>query len=384
MSTVIDPNQLLLLKQGVRIGDINNANSEVDFGSIRYNISNNKFEGLHKLAGADIFGNVWRQFELEVASADTLGGIKIGTNLNINPSTAVLSSVAAGESRIYQHVITISPIIGAGDYQTIHEAIIHAIGTPSDVPPYSEGAITSNSGAPSYYNQYLLLLSPGQYTENNILPDFVSLYGDNNGCSFLTMDSSNISYETYGSIILCGDTSSIHDITFQINCSNSSIDASAIFSNNKSNIHIDAVKILDTSGIIANTVSAISFMGGGSNNSISNSNIQITNGINSNKTGINIYNTVVELNQNTITISNNGLYNKGVDIIASGYLFIRNTNITCNGGNDNIGVSNRSTNLDIEYSIIKCESTDFQTVSNVASIYGLATNPVCELTSTNI
>lgn len=379
-TAVVDQNQLFTFNKGIRLGDNDSTDSEANYGIIRYNIATNKFEGLHKLAGADIYGNVWRQFELEVASATVLGGLKVGTNLNMNPATGVLASVAAGESRIYQHVITISPIIGAGDYQTIHEAIIHAIGTP----PYNNGSITSNSGAPSYYNQYLLLLSPGQYTENNTLPDFVSIYGDANGCSFLNMDSANAGITTGGAIIECGDSSSIHDITFVINCSNSSVDTSAISSNNKSNIHINAVNVLDTANCIVNTLSGISLFGGGSNNSIENSNVYITNTLNANRTAINVTNTDVKINKNVITISNNGLINKGINLAGIANVLADSVNIFCTGGTYNYGIFNTSTNLNIAYSSIKCESSDFQSVSNVACIYGLAAYPEASLTSISI
>lgn len=379
-TAVVDQNQLFTFNKGVRLGNNDSTDSEANYGIIRYNTDTNKFEGLHKLAGADIFGNVWRQFELEVASTSVLGGFKVGTNLNMNPYTGVLASVAAGESRIYQHVITISPIIGAGDYQTIHEAIAHAIG----ISPYNNGAITSNSGAPSYYNQYLLLLAPGQYTENNILPDFVSIYGDNNGCSFLNMDTANAGITTNGAIIECGDTSSIHDITFMINCNNSSVDVAAISSNNKSNIHINAINVYDSANCVVNTLSGISLFGGGSNNSIENSNVYITNSLNANRTAINVTNTDVKINKNTITISNNGLINKGINLTGIANVLIENTNIYCTGGTDNYGIHNIRTNLEVVYSSIKCESSDFQTVSNVACIYGLASSPQANLISTNI
>ena len=55
--------------------------------------------------------------------------IRVGNNLTINPSTGILSSIASGSGRIKQLVITVSPFLGAADYQSINVAISNAIGT---------------------------------------------------------------------------------------------------------------------------------------------------------------------------------------------------------------------------------------------------------------
>ena len=121
-------------------------------GQLRFNKTKLKFEGYHSYpnsnAGADIFGNNWRTLTQDVASADELGIIRVGTNLTINPTTGILSAIASGVSRIHQLVITVSPIPGAADYQTINTAISNAIGTASG--GYIDGSITSNlGGSPS-------------------------------------------------------------------------------------------------------------------------------------------------------------------------------------------------------------------------------------------
>ena len=164
-------------------------------GQIRFNQKTFKFEGYHcnpnSNVGADIFGNRWRSFTQDIASTSNLGIFKVGTNLNMNPTTGKLSCVAIGVSRIYQLVITISPILGAGDYQSINQAILMAIGTPAN--NYTDGKITSiMESAPSPIYPYILLLSPGQYSEpsnNIVLPDYVSLMGDGNYTSVITQTS---------------------------------------------------------------------------------------------------------------------------------------------------------------------------------------------------
>ena len=172
-------------------------------GQLRFNQSTLKFEGYHSYpnsnAGADIFGNNWRTLTQDVASTSKLGIIRVGSNLNMQASTGILSSVAAGVSRIYQCVITVSPIDGAADYQSINEAISHAIGSPSDVPPYTYGFLTSNIGGtgiaspPSPLYPFVIQLGPGQYSESSnqiILPDYVSLRGEDNYNSVIIVEGS--------------------------------------------------------------------------------------------------------------------------------------------------------------------------------------------------
>ena len=125
-------------------------------GQIRYNKTTNRFEGYHSDAGVDVFGNHWRTFTIDVASASNLGGVKIGDNLLINPATGVLSSIASGSGRSQQLVITVSPYVGAADFTNINTAITQDIGTPSG--GYTDGALTSQYGPPSPNLPIVILL----------------------------------------------------------------------------------------------------------------------------------------------------------------------------------------------------------------------------------
>ena len=221
-------------------------------GQVRFNQTTLKFEGYHTYpnsnAGADIFDNSWRPLTQNVASASELGIIRVGSNLNMNPSTGILSSVAAGVSRIAQCVITVSPILGAADYQSINEAIFHAIGSPTDTPtPYTYGSITSNLGGsgipspPSPLYPFVIQLGPGQYSEPSnqiILPDYVSLRGEDNYNSVITQNAGNDLVST-SSMITIGQNSEIKNLVITLADSQTSLYSNALYSYNKSNVVID-------------------------------------------------------------------------------------------------------------------------------------------------
>ena len=125
---------------GLRITD----NKTEEAGAIRYNQTSKIFEGYTGEPG--IYGEMWRSFMLDIASATTVGGIKVGSNLTITLD-GTLSSVAAGESRLFQNVITVCHISGAADYDTINAAITFI------------NAQTTN--APSPTNAFKIVVSPG-------------------------------------------------------------------------------------------------------------------------------------------------------------------------------------------------------------------------------
>jgi len=224
-------------------------------GQLRFNQTTLKYEGYHSYpnsdAGADIFGNNWRSLTQDVASESKLGIIRVGTNLNMNQTTGILSSVATGVSRIFQLVITVSPIVGAADYQTINEAISHAIGTPEG--NYIDGILTSNIGgtntksAPSATYPFVIQLSPGQYSEplnRIILPDYVTLRGEDNYNSVITQNiGSNLllnqTDENNIALINVGQNCELKNLVINLADTNSSNTSGAIYSFNKSNVVID-------------------------------------------------------------------------------------------------------------------------------------------------
>ena len=255
-----------------------------NIGQLIFNKKNLKFEGYHSgpnsNAGADIFGNSWRPLTQDVASADELGIIRVGPNLNMNPITGILSSVAAGVSRIYQCVITVSPILGAADYQSINQAIVHAIGTPTYSPtPYTNGFLTSNIGgtgvpsAPSPTYPFVIQLGPGQYSESLnqiILPDYVSLRGEDNYNSVITQHiGSNISIQS-GSMVTLGQNSEIKNVVIQLADSHTSLYSNALYSYNKSNVVIDNCIITCAETINTSQNMYGIYMDGGEKDTISN------------------------------------------------------------------------------------------------------------------
>ena len=211
----------------------------IDAGQLRFNQTTFKFEGFHGNSGA-LLGQEWRPLTQDFASASNLGVIKVGTNLTINPTTGVLSSIAAGVSRFYQLVITVSPILGAADYQTINTAISNAIGTLAG--GYMDGVLTSNIGSPpSSTYPFVIQLGPGQYSETSnqiVLPDYVSIFGEANRNSVITLNTGNTTVSN-GSMLVVGENAIVRDLVININDTATSNIANALYINNKSNVVID-------------------------------------------------------------------------------------------------------------------------------------------------
>ena len=230
--SVVDLKSLVIFDKSIIISNSGEVqDNEGSLGQLRFNQTTLKFEGFHSNAGADIDGNVWRPLTQDVASSTTLGVIRVGTNLVINPATGLLSSIASGSGRIRQLVITVSPIANAADFQSINDAISNAIGTPAG--GYIDGSITSILGsAPSPIYPFVIQLAPGQYSEplNQILlPDYVSLRGEDNYNSVITQNSGNIDIST-GSMIILGENCGLTNLVVNLADDASSSVSSALYS----------------------------------------------------------------------------------------------------------------------------------------------------------
>ena len=287
-------------------------------GQLRFNKSSLKFEGYHSYpnsnTGADIFNRNWRALTQDVATATELGIIRVGTNLNIQASTGILASVAKGVSRIAQCVITVSPIVGAADYQSINEAISHAIGTPTYNPPYTDGFLTSNIGGtgiaspPSPLYPFVIQLGPGKYSESSnriILPDYVSLRGEDNYNSVIIQNGGSTIFsieET--SMIITGQNSEIKNVVIDLVDSNISHYANAIYSNNKSNVVIDNCIITCSNTI---TMQSINFYIYGIVMFFGNNNRIINNKINFYSSTLSGVLEAIKISGNTTEISNNSI-----------------------------------------------------------------------------
>jgi len=304
--SVVDLKSLVIFDKSIVLsnsGEIQDNNGQS--GQLRFNHNILKFEGYHSNAGADIFGNIWRPLTQDVASTSNLGVIRVGNNLLINPTTGILSAVASGESRIYQLVITVSPILNAADFQTINAAISNAIGTPAG--GYIDGSVTSNIGSPpSAIYPFVIQLGPGQYSEalnQIVLPDYVSLKGEDNYNSVITQNAGNVNITT-GSMIILGQNCAINNLVVNLADTSSSQVSNALYSLNKSNVTIDSCIFTCNTNINTTSTMYNIVINGGTNNKISNSQfIMKNNNAITNIKCLDITNTSLSILNNSFDIS---------------------------------------------------------------------------------
>jgi hypothetical protein len=225
-------NSLYVRSGGLRLSD---TTTEVP-GTIRFNQNTKTIEAYTGEDGP--LGETWRELTLDIASSDKLGGIRVGSNMTIQ-SDGVISSIAEGVSRISQHVLTVSKVSGAGDYQTISAALAYI----------NDLIISDDADKPSITNPYKLVISPGLYVETVILPDYVSLQGEGETQTIIrtTVGHSSISGSA---LVTLGINSIIENIALEHyqGTSNNSV---GIYASSKSNIHIKNVKI--TMGFLEGT-----------------------------------------------------------------------------------------------------------------------------------
>lgn len=304
----VDPNQITTFNKSIVLSYNEGAlqTSSGTIGQLRFNQTTLKFEGYHSNAGA-LLGQIWRPLTQDIASASNLGVIKVGTNLTINPTTGILSSIASGTSRIHALVIEVSPIAGAADYQSINEAISHAIGTPAG--GYMDGSLTSNLGSPpSPTWPFVIQLGPGQYSEPTnqiILPNYVSLRGEDNYNSVITLNTGSNSNIAAGSLIIAGQNADIRDLAITLADTSSTAYSNGIYINSKSNVVVDNCIITQTITHNTSNLTTCIYMGdSGITNQITNNRIIIDSqfaAINA-RTGIYIDNSIPLIGGNQINI----------------------------------------------------------------------------------
>ena len=272
----VDPNQIVTFNKSIVLSYNEGAQQTQNgtIGQLRFNQSTLKFEGYHSNAGA-LLGQVWRPLTQDIASAGELGVIKVGTNLTINPATGVLSAIASGTSRIHALVIEVSPILGAADYQSINEAITNAIGTPAG--GYMDGSITSNIGSPpSPTYPFVIQLGPGQYLEATnqiVLPDYVSLWGEHNYNSVITLTAGSTSNIAAGSLIIAGQNADIRDLAITLADTSATQFSNGIYIAGKNNVVVDNCIITQTTGHHTSNLTTCIYM----TNTNANGGNQITN-----------------------------------------------------------------------------------------------------------
>jgi hypothetical protein len=366
-----------------------NAYSEPIAGQLRFNPTNNKFEGYHGSSGI-LLGEIWRPLTQNFASTSNLGVIKVGTNLSINPSTGILSAVTAGTSRYYQNFITVSPIAGAADYQDINTAISHAIGTPAG--GYIDGALTSNIGSsPSHTWPFVIQLSPGQYSEpcnNIILPDYVSLIGEGNYNSVINLNTGNTTVFT-GSLLYIGKNALISNVVFNINDTYTSVVSNAIYANSVSNVVIDNCIFTCNSTVNTNTNLYYIYGENSTNLHISNCKFNIDNSLlTASTTPIYLTNTNTNIVDCEITIqTDNNAVNTGILILNSTDVTVIDSKILQNNDNTYSSGVNHCILLDNSQVTIKNTLLDASNNPNLATFNGLAIQsafPDITITSSNI
>ena len=210
---------------GLRITD---SNTELA-GTIRFNTSNNTFEGYTGNLGP--LGETWRSLLLEIASPTVLGGVKVGSNLTIT-SGGVLSSVAAGVSRIFQNIITVSKITGSADYDTINGAIDYI----------NDLIISSDPNKPAKENPFKIIVSLGVYEEHLILPDYVSLEGEGSNLTIIRRLDGADTIED-GALIIMGEGSRLENLELQHYQSGGDYSV-AVYSTHKTNLVFSNLKIV--------------------------------------------------------------------------------------------------------------------------------------------
>lgn len=386
MGTVIDLTKTVTFQGGIRVGYVDNDSSETSFGLIRYNTTRNRFEGLHKTAGAgpggsndaDMSSN-WRELTTDIASATKLGGIKIGTNLTINPVTGVASSVATGESRINQQVITVSDNVGAADYQSISTAISHALGTS---PGYADGATTTTYGAPSLTNQYIIVVSPGEYTDKINLPNYVTLMGEGTGKTFLKLATGG-SNQANGALVSMAANSALQNITLNLDANGQDYAVGAYASSNNS-ITLRNVEIVDTGTSSTNSTYGV-YLSSGTGHTLENVEATLDKGTGSVYGG---YFTgtspIVENSKFTITSGSSNNYGLYLNSIRGAETDVVNSKIVISGAANNYGVYHNDADSNIRFCKIKVDGDTDNSTDTGYGIVGNSSSASATITNTDI
>ena len=389
-------NKTKFFKKGAIFGDITTDDFTNHYGLVRYNANRDRFEGLHRVGGTgpggaddnDMNSN-WREFTTDIASETKIGGFKVGSNLDINPTTGVLASVTAGQSRIFQQVITVgNNNLGDGDvnkqdgdYQSITEAISHALGTSAN--NYTDGSLTTPGGANflgtiSASNPYIILVGPGTYPyhPNEItIPDHVHLIGDISEAPIIktirgvATGTDNIN----SSLIKLGNNCSLQNIKIQLDSGSDDATDDKIIGiySNSSNNTIKNV-IIETIGNASDEDTFGIYMDSGSGHLLSNITFNLSlatvsiYGLYLHSCGANSDILIKEITSN-ITSSNTNSY--GIYISNSKNCHISNSNIYINNADNKYGIYVKDSDCIVKYSEIETEGDTDIGSDNSFAIY---------------
>lgn len=329
MASLVDLTKNVILQKGIKIGDCDIKGSESEYdssndfcGLIKYNKETNRFQGLHHNDTKDEFGNTWRNFGLDMATNHTLGGIKIGSNLNMDYKTGILSAVSHPNSTMQQKIITISSVEGKGDYNDLHSAIYDCFGTYYH--SYEDGILTDERN-PSYIghleesNKYIIYLLPGTYEleKEIIIPPFVQIIGCNK--ESVTIKTNKYKFNLLNNCLL-------KDVIIDLS-NDEEEDEELIYGlslENIKNVRIENIEITNTNNLSNNNFVGIKIYGG-NNIILDKININFNEGLYEIK-GLELYKTNVILENSKINIITNN--EKSIGILTNeSDIFILNTTI---------------------------------------------------------
>lgn len=213
-------------------------------GSIGYEEATDKFYGI--TIATDVESTRKRALTQQIATQSIAGQTKLGTNLELNSTTGVVSSIAASSSRIFDLVVTVSTISGAADYTNIASAIEGVIGTAAG--GYTDGSMTQASqlnSAPSETYQFIILLAPGVYEISStiVLPDYVSIIGTGKRECIIRYTQSSNGTVANSAAITTGTNSVLADFVLELNPNNKT-NICGIY-NDSNNVIVDNVNIRD-------------------------------------------------------------------------------------------------------------------------------------------
>ncbi len=234
----------LIFKSNEKVLFNNNTILTTMEGSIGYEESTDTFYGV--TVATDVESTRKRTLTQSISSVSNAGQTKIGTNLEIGANNGILSSIAVSGSRLYDLIITVSTISGAGDYMTIDAAILGAIGTAAG--SYTNGLLTQASvlnSAPSETYQFIILLAPGVYEISSqiTLPDYVSIIGTHKDTCIIRYTQSSNATLANSAAILTGTNSVLADFILDIDPNNKT-NVCGIY-NDSNNVIVDNVTIKD-------------------------------------------------------------------------------------------------------------------------------------------
>ena len=367
MASLIDVSKDVLFQRGIRIGytDIKGNETEDDeenssnlcSGLIRYNPTTHRFQGLHHKDGANEFNETWRNFGLDVASKETLGGIKVGSNLNIDLKTGILSAVNTATSKIYRRIITVSPIANQADYTSINEAILHCLGT--EECGYINGIFTDSEndrflGQLSNECIYTISLSPGIYKEYISVPNNVHLICEGSQSAIIKFPTNCINMSRNDTeknhLITMGNNTVLKNIKIIIDTPIKIDKWVGIFSENKNNIVLDNVSVTDYENQNNQEIIGI-YIYGGCNNIIKSSEIIFNLGYGIIK-GIVLKETEIIMKNNIIIIDSPSNYNYAIYVENSTHIILQYNNIYVGESVHNVGMFLDSCSANVSFSSI--------------------------------